>query len=99
VRHPSAEKRHRQSLKRRERNRAARSALRTAIREAREAIAKKDKGAMGVKVKAAESAIRNAASRGIIRKNTASRVVGRIAKAAWRAYRRARNRPYDARTP
>jgi small subunit ribosomal protein S20 len=85
VRHPSAEKRHRQSLKRRNRNRAARSNVRSVIRKAREAIASKDKAKSGPAVKAAESAIRNAASRGIIKKQTASRLVGRIAKAAWRA--------------
>lgn len=84
-RHPSAEKRHRQNLKRRARNRSARSAVRSAIKEAREIIGGKDKKVMPAAVKAAEGAIRNAASRGILPKRTASRIVSRLAKAAWKA--------------
>ena len=55
--HPSAEKRHRQNLKRREHNRAARTQVRTAVKTASEAIAATDAAAAQEKLRAAISAL------------------------------------------
>jgi len=75
--HKSAEKRHRQSLKRRDGNRTLRAAVRTAIRVARNAIEAKDNSAAELIV-AAESAISKAATKGLYHKNNASRKISRL---------------------
>ena len=79
--HKQAEKRHRQSVVRSERNKHYRSMMRTFLKQAREAVASgaEDKEARVVK---AISTIDRLASKGIIPRNTASRTVGRLRKAA-----------------
>ncbi|MBE7451838.1 MAG: 30S ribosomal protein S20 [Kofleriaceae bacterium] len=76
--HPSAEKANRQSLKRRARNKAAMSALRTAVKKARTAIDGKAANAAELR-KAAISKIDRAVSRGVLKRGTASRYVSRLA--------------------
>ena len=74
----SAEKKNRQMIVHRARNRAAMSSLRTAIKTARNAVDSKDKEAPAL-VKKAISAIDKAATKGLIKRNTAARYVSRLA--------------------
>ena len=84
ARHKSAEKRARQDLKRRERNRTLRSRTRGVVKTLR---AELEAGAPGIdeKLRSAEGALRRAASKGVIPKRRASRLVSRLAKAKNRA--------------
>ena len=75
---PSAEKANRQSIKRRARNKAALSALRTAVKKARTAIDGKAADAVELR-KEAISKIDKAVSRGVLKRETASRYVSRLA--------------------
>jgi len=76
--HPSAEKRQRQNLKRREHNRAARTQVRTAVKTASEAIVATDAAAAQEKLRAAITALDKAASKGKVHRKTASRKIGRL---------------------
>jgi small subunit ribosomal protein S20 len=76
--HPSAEKRNRQSVKRTLRSKGIRSATRTAVKKAREAIATGELEDAKEKVKAASVALARAAKRGVLHSRTASRVTSRI---------------------
>jgi small subunit ribosomal protein S20 len=79
--HKSAEKRARQALRRRARNRNLRSRMRTAVKQARATIGAGGEG-VAEALKSAESVLRRAASRGLIPKKRASRHVARLAAAA-----------------
>lgn len=74
----SAEKQNRKMIKNRARNRAAMSALRTAIKKARQAVDGESADA-GTVVKAAVSIVDKAVSKGILKRQTASRYVSRLA--------------------
>lgn len=74
----SAEKQNRKMIKNRARNRAAMSALRTAIKKARVAVDSSATEAAGL-VKAASSIVDKAVSKGILKRKTASRYVSRLA--------------------
>ncbi|HVV84147.1 MAG TPA: 30S ribosomal protein S20 [Kofleriaceae bacterium] len=74
---PSAEKRNRQNQKRRARNKAALSALRTAVKKARNAIDGKAENSVELK-KSAISIIDKAVSKGVLKRETASRYVSRL---------------------
>jgi small subunit ribosomal protein S20 len=76
--HPSAEKRNRQRLVRTERNRAAKSTVRSAVKKARAAIATGDKAAAKTSVASASVALATAAKKGVLHANSASRVTSRI---------------------
>jgi small subunit ribosomal protein S20 len=80
----SAEKRNRQAVKRRARNVQVRTALKTSVKKAREAVAQ---GGEAVKapVQAAVRVLDRAASKGIIHKNAAARRISRLARAAAQA--------------
>ncbi len=82
--HVSAEKRNRQRIKRTDRNRAAKSTLRTEVKKARAAI-KATPADAGNVVTGAASKLARAASKGIIPRNRASRVAGRLAAALHKA--------------
>lgn len=73
----SAEKQNRKMIKNRARNRAAMSALRTAIKKARVAVDSSAAEAAGL-VKAASSIVDKAVSKGILKRKTASRYVSRL---------------------
>lgn len=73
----SAAKQNRKMIKNRARNRAAMGKLRTAIKTARAAIDGKTAEAAAL-VKAAVSIVDSAVSKGIVKKNTASRYVSRL---------------------
>jgi small subunit ribosomal protein S20 len=80
--HKSAIKRHRQSLKRREVNRARRGEVRTAFKKAISAISA-GKGTEATNaVRDAESSIASAVKKGVIHRKTMARKVSRLAKKA-----------------
>ncbi len=76
----SAEKRHRQNVNQRERNRAQRSRLRTAIKSLRQAVASGDAVKAGEMLPATLGIIDKTAQKKIIHANTASRTKARLAK-------------------
>ena len=82
--HPSAQKRHRQNLKRAERNRADRSNVRTAVKQTAEAIAT-DPAAAEQKLREAISSLDKAASKGTLHRNTARRKAARLSARLHRA--------------
>lgn len=82
--HKSAEKRNRQGIKRQIRNRANRSAVKTAAQKASEAIRKDAKGATAV-ISQAASVLAKAARKGSIPKGRASRKTSRLQKAKNKA--------------
>jgi len=79
--HRSAEKRYRQSLKRRDRNKHRRSTVRNAVRRARLAVTTGEEGAE-TQVHQAERLLRRAASRGVLHARTVARTVSRLRRAA-----------------
>ena len=82
AKHKSAKKRARQNLERRTRNRQIRSRLKTAVKDARTALAGTDGTAAAAAVHSAEREIRKAASKGVLSKKQASRRVSRLARRA-----------------
>jgi small subunit ribosomal protein S20 len=80
--HPSAEKRNRQRIRRTERNRSVKGAVRTLIKKARAAITAGGKPEdLGTAVSAAIKAVDRAASKGVVHPKTAARAKSRLAKA------------------
>jgi small subunit ribosomal protein S20 len=76
--HPSAQKRHRQSVKRQARNTAIRSRLRTSVRRVRESIAAGNTTEAAERLLSATRAISKAATKGVLHRNTASRKISRL---------------------
>jgi small subunit ribosomal protein S20 len=74
----SAEKAHRQSIKRRLRNRAVKSATKTAVKRANEAIASGDVDVSRDAVRAALRSLDRAAQKGVIHPNNAGRRKSRL---------------------
>ena len=74
----SAEKQNRKMIKHRTRNRAAMASLRTAVKSARTAVDSKAANAQAL-VKKAVSVIDSAVTKGILKRQTASRYVSRLA--------------------
>jgi small subunit ribosomal protein S20 len=83
--HPSVLKRHRQSLKRRQRNVETKSRLRTLIKKARQLIESKDSENASVQLRVVNKELDKAVSKGAIKRNTASRWMSRLASSANRA--------------
>ena len=79
----SAEKQRRQAEKRKTRNRAGKSTLRSALKKARTAVSGGD--ADKETLSAGYSAVDKAAKTGLIKKNTASRYKARLAAASKRS--------------
>ena len=84
--HPSAQKRHRQSLKREARNRAIKTRVRTAAKQALVAIEGKSKEAAEAALRNAMKVLSKAASKGTIKRNTASRKIARLSRRLHRAH-------------
>jgi small subunit ribosomal protein S20 len=82
--HPSAIKRHRQSLKRKARNQETKSKLRTLIKKARQAIASLDREKASDELRGVNKALAKAVNKGIIKRNTASRWLSRLSRSAAR---------------
>lgn len=82
--HPSAEKRNRQRIKRTARNRSIKSRCRTLMKYVRQAVANGDRTAALTALKAATSALDSAVTKGVLHRNTASRLVSRLTQAVNR---------------
>ena len=82
--HASAEKRNRQRIKRTERNRAAKSRIRTEVKKARTAIKAAPADATTV-VREASGELARAALKGTIPRRRAQRLQGRLAAALHKA--------------
>ena len=82
--HPSVVKRHRQSLKRRARNVETKSKLRTLIKKARQAIELKNSEGASAQLRLVDRELGKAVSKGIIKRNTASRWLSRLSRSAAR---------------
>jgi small subunit ribosomal protein S20 len=78
----SAEKRNRQSQKRRARNASVKTSVKSAIKKAREAIASKDPKKAKEALVLATRTIDKAASKGVLHAKNASRRISRLAKSA-----------------
>lgn len=79
--HASAEKRNRQNIKRRERNRHVRTTVRTFIKRVRTAIDTSKKADAQTALKLAIAEIDRAVSKGVYAPETGSRYVSRLSKA------------------
>jgi small subunit ribosomal protein S20 len=77
--HPSALKRHRQSEKRRLRNRAIKTRLRHLVREVRGAVASGDADSANKRLALAVHALDKAVTKGVLQRNNASRRISRLA--------------------
>jgi small subunit ribosomal protein S20 len=78
--HPSAEKRHRQSIKRTARNQAVRSRVRTAVKKLRGLISGGDKERASQELAAVSGSLDRAVAKGVLHRNAASRRISRLAK-------------------
>ena len=79
--HPSAQKRHRQSLKRHVRNQAIRSRVRTFVKRVRESIDARDAGQATELLHGATRALDKAVTKGVLHRNTAARKISRLTRA------------------
>lgn len=77
---PTAKKRLRQNVKRRQRNRAAKSRVATLVRRFRQAIEAGDMDKAQEAFRVAQKGIAQTAAKGILHKNTASRRVAHMAR-------------------
>lgn len=75
--HKSAQKRHRQSLRKRERNRKVKTEVRAAVKKARAAVAAKEPNAAEL-LKTAERALAKAAIKGVVHRKNAARRISRL---------------------
>ncbi|MGB3364701.1 MAG: 30S ribosomal protein S20 [Thermodesulfobacteriota bacterium] len=73
-------KRHRQSLKRNERNTVIKSDLKTQLKKFESVLESKDVNSAQEVLRETEAKLRKAASKGLIKKENASRKVSRISK-------------------
>jgi small subunit ribosomal protein S20 len=80
--HPSAKKRHRQSLKRQERNKHVRSTVRNAVRAVQTSAGEPE---AAEKLAAAERLLRKAQTKGIFHQKTVSRTVSRLTRLVQRS--------------
>jgi small subunit ribosomal protein S20 len=76
----SAIKRHRQSLKLREANKAKTTAAKSAVRRARELLTEGNRDEAEAAVRAAASILDGAAQKGVLHKNNAARRKARLAR-------------------
>ena len=79
--HPSALKRHRQSEKRRLRNRAVKTRLRHLVREVRAAVSSGDGAVATQRLATAVRALDKAVTKGVLHRNNAARRIARLARA------------------
>jgi len=80
--HKSALKRHRQSLKARERNRMMKTRVKNAMKAVRTAIESQDQDAVTAALKAATTVLDKAASKKVVHWRTAARKISRLSLAA-----------------
>ncbi len=89
--HPSAQKRHRQNLKREERNRAIKSHVRHAVKQASEAVVGTDLTAAAQKVREASRALQKARTKGTLHRNTVRRKIARMSARLHKAQAKSSN--------
>jgi len=82
--HASAVKRHRQSGKRREKNRAVKSAIRTLVKNVRQAVEAKQRERAATQLREVNRALDQAVGKGIVKRNTASRWLSRLTRSVSR---------------
>lgn len=95
----SAARRARQAERRRRRNQAAKSRMRTFIRRFRRAVQAGDLAASHLELRQAVKVIDQTAAKGIIHKNTASRYKSRLTRLLVRATRAAESQVAEAAAP
>lgn len=78
-------KRHKQSLKKRARNRHIRSTVKTAVKDVRTAIDERAAGKAAETLSEAVSVIQRAGSKGVLHRKTVARKVARLSKAVHKA--------------
>jgi small subunit ribosomal protein S20 len=78
----SSAKKNRQRIKAEARNAGQKSAMRTAVKKLRAAIAAKDAKQTGVLLKQATQLIARLGGRGVIKRGTAAREISRLTRAA-----------------
>src|SRR5262249_11286549 len=78
--HPSAQKRHRQNLKRQARNRAIKTRVRSAAKLALDAIEGNDKEAAPQSLREVMTVLHKAASKATLDRNAASRKIARLSR-------------------
>lgn len=76
--HKSAEKAHRQAIRRTEVNKSRKSAVKTSVRKVENALTTKNKEDAKTALRAAESELMRASSKGLLHKNTAARKISRL---------------------
>jgi len=79
--HASAFKRHRQSEKRRLRNKGLKTQLRHIVRSVRASVEQKDPKDAAATLATASRALAKAASKGVIHRNAAARKIARLSRA------------------
>jgi small subunit ribosomal protein S20 len=79
--HASALKRHRQSEKRRRRNKGLKTQLRHVVRSVRASIDKKDEKAASETLATATRELAKAVSKGVLHRNAAARKIARLSRA------------------
>jgi small subunit ribosomal protein S20 len=84
--HPSAEKRQRQNLKRRDRNRAIKTRVHSAVKDAVKAIEGADAANALQELRQATRVLYKAAGKGTLHRNTAARKVARLSRALYRKH-------------
>lgn len=83
--HKSAIKRHQQSIRRHQRNQALQTRVKTLVKKVRAAIDTKDQETIAEKIREVNGLLDKAVVKGVIKRNTASRKLSRLARAAHRA--------------
>ena len=83
--HKSAIKRHQQSIRRHQRNQSLQSRVRTLVKKVRAAIDAKDQETIAEKIREVNGLLDKAVAKGVLKRNTASRKLSRLARAAHRA--------------
>lgn len=78
--HKSAKARVRHNARREEMNNARKSAVRTAVRALREAVAKGDAAAAEKQLRTSTAQVQRGVTKGVLKKNAAARTVSRMAK-------------------
>jgi small subunit ribosomal protein S20 len=78
--HPSAEKRHRQSVKRAARNQGVRSHVRTEVKKLRGLVAAGDAEQAKAALPGVSSTLAKAVTKGVLHKNNAARRASRLAR-------------------
>ena len=78
--HPSAAKRHRQAVQRAQRNLAARSRVRSAVKKVRTTAETGNEQSARTELKEAARILAKAAGKGIVHRNNASRRISRLAR-------------------